>query len=105
MTDTIQRQIEAILGEVERKHEVRILFACESGSRAWGFESKDGDYDVRFVESGSALHWFQTHMSDFSSPKSRGPHPLNLARRANTQIQQSEGPSIKLHLYFLRLSR
>ncbi len=37
------------LKEVEREHNVRVLFAVESGSRAWGFASPDSDYDVRFV--------------------------------------------------------
>ena len=36
------------LDEIERDEEVRILFACESGSRAWGFASQDSDFDVRF---------------------------------------------------------
>lgn len=35
--------------EIEREHQVKILFAAESGSRAWGFPSRDSDYDVRFV--------------------------------------------------------
>jgi predicted nucleotidyltransferase len=37
------------LAEVEREQEVRVLYACESGSRAWGFASLDSDYDVRFL--------------------------------------------------------
>ena len=37
------------LDEIERKEGVRILHAVESGSRAWGFDSPDSDYDVRFV--------------------------------------------------------
>ena len=45
MRDTILEQLDAI----EREHDVTILFACESGSRAWGFPSSDSDYDVRFV--------------------------------------------------------
>lgn len=37
------------LALIERESDVRVLYACESGSRAWGFASKDSDYDVRFL--------------------------------------------------------
>ncbi len=37
------------LDRVEQERDVRVLFACESGSRAWGFASRDSDYDVRFL--------------------------------------------------------
>jgi len=37
------------LQQIEAREEVRILFAIESGSRAWGFPSPDSDYDARFV--------------------------------------------------------
>lgn len=37
------------LHEVEDEEQVKIFYACESGSRAWGFPSADSDYDVRFL--------------------------------------------------------
>jgi uncharacterized protein len=45
MKDTIVQ----LLNNVEKHENVRVLFACESGSRAWGFPSADSDYDVRFL--------------------------------------------------------
>ncbi len=37
------------LADIEDRNDVTILYASESGSRAWGFASKDSDYDVRFI--------------------------------------------------------
>ncbi|AJS57332.1 hypothetical protein UB51_01155 [Paenibacillus sp. IHBB 10380] len=37
------------LRKIEEEESVKIIYACESGSRAWGFPSKDSDYDVRFI--------------------------------------------------------
>lgn len=44
-----ESEIAARLASVEADHHVRILYACESGSRAWGFASPDSDWDVRFL--------------------------------------------------------
>ena len=44
MNEAIEQQIKVI----EQNHQVTILYACESGSRAWGFASPDSDYDVLF---------------------------------------------------------
>ncbi len=41
--------ITQLLGKIETEKKVKILYACETGSRAWGFPSPDSDYDVRFI--------------------------------------------------------
>lgn len=42
-------EVQRHLDSIEARQKCRILFAVESGSRAWGFPSPDSDYDVRFV--------------------------------------------------------
>ncbi|MCG8709586.1 nucleotidyltransferase domain-containing protein [Brenneria sp. 4F2] len=49
VSEVMKQQINAALDEVEQAFDVRILYACESGSRGWGFASPDSDYDVRFI--------------------------------------------------------
>src|SRR5690348_15189544 len=45
MRETIQRRLQ----ELESERDIRVLYACESGSRARSFASSDSDYDVRFI--------------------------------------------------------
>lgn len=47
--EDIRNNILSELRSIEASESVRILFAIESGSRAWGFPSPDSDYDVRFI--------------------------------------------------------
>lgn len=53
MIDTIQEK----LNELEKKENITILYAIESGSRGWGFESKDSDFDVRFIYV-NPIEWY-----------------------------------------------
>jgi predicted nucleotidyltransferase len=53
----IRADIEQRLTAIEAEHGVRVLFACESGSRGWGFASPDSDYDVRFIYV-QPLSWY-----------------------------------------------
>jgi predicted nucleotidyltransferase len=45
----LEQEIRRELSRIEQEESVRVLYAVESGSRAWGFASMDSDWDVRFV--------------------------------------------------------
>ena len=45
----MKSQIASQLEKIEKENDVTILYACESGSRAWGFDNIESDYDVRFI--------------------------------------------------------
>ncbi len=45
----MEREIRDTLDRIETREDVRVLYAVESGSRAWGFASTDSDWDVRFL--------------------------------------------------------
>jgi len=47
--NNVSGRVQSELANLESAHGVRVLYACESGSRAWGFASRDSDYDVRFL--------------------------------------------------------
>jgi predicted nucleotidyltransferase len=49
MDQEIMDIVKKRLLEIENEHQIKVLYAVESGSRAWGFESLDSDYDIRFI--------------------------------------------------------
>ncbi|MBS0368082.1 MAG: nucleotidyltransferase domain-containing protein [Proteobacteria bacterium] len=57
VSDEMRATVLDELAALERRHQVKVLFASESGSRGWGFASPDSDYDVRFVYV-NRLPWY-----------------------------------------------
>jgi uncharacterized protein len=47
--DSVRTEILRRIHAAEAEHRVQVVLAVESGSRAWGFESPNSDFDARFI--------------------------------------------------------
>jgi predicted nucleotidyltransferase len=45
----MKQKIIKYLEQIEEEKNIKILLACETGSRAWGFPSPDSDFDIRLI--------------------------------------------------------
>jgi len=55
----METKIKEKLKDLEQKHQIKVLFACETGSRAWGFPSPDSDFDIRIIYMHE-VDWYLT---------------------------------------------
>ena len=91
----MKQAIDDVLDVVESKYGVRILHAVEGGSRAYGLEKADSDYDVRFIyvqPLGAYMnmwHSKDTIQNDFENLDVHGwdiQKALRLAERSNPSL-------------------
>lgn len=53
----MNERIIEVLKRIELDYEVKILFACDAGSRALGFADQESDYDIRYIYVHK-LEWY-----------------------------------------------
>jgi len=74
MIDEIKKE----LLRLETLHDITILYAVESGSRAWGFASTDSDWDVRYIYV-HRLDWYLGIVDQKDSQEEILPNDIDLA--------------------------
>ena len=86
------------LQQIERDKGVTILYAVESGSRAWGFASPDSDYDIRFIYRYELDHylslWEQPDVIEFMTKDDLDGSGWDV-RKALTLLAKSNAPLLE----------
>lgn len=91
-------EIKKELSRLENQHEIKILLAVESGSRAWGFASTDSDWDVRYVYI-HRLDWYLRIDDEKDSQEEILPNDIDLAgwelKKALRLFRKSNPPMLE----------
>ena len=91
-------EIKTELSRLENRHDVKILLAVESGSRAWGFASTDSDWDVRYVYV-HRLDWYLKIDDEKDSQEEITPSDIDLAgwelKKALRLFRKSNPPMLE----------
>ena len=94
MTDQIKQE----LSNLEHQHNIKILYAVESGSRAWGFASTDSDWDVRYIYIHK-LDWYLSIDEKKDSLEEILPNDIDLAgwelKKALRLFRKSNPPMLE----------
>lgn len=94
MIDEIQRELKRL----EQEHDIKILYAVESGSRAWGFASTDSDWDVRYIYV-HRLNWYLQIDEKKDSQEEMLPNDIDLAgwelKKALRLFRKSNPPMLE----------
>lgn len=93
----MKSRIQAALHQLEAEQHIKVLYAAESGSRAWGFASTDSDWDVRFIY----VHhpdWYLSIDTQRDSLERMLPQKLDLAGwelRKTLRLFRKSNPSLQ----------
>ena len=83
---------------LEHQHNIKILYAVESGSRAWGFASTDSDWDVRYIYIHN-LDWYLNIDNKKDSQEEILPNDIDLAgwelKKALRLFRKSNPPMLE----------
>ena len=94
MTGQIQQEILTL----EQANNIKIVYAVESGSRAWGFASTNSDWDVRFIYVHT-LDWYLSVEEKKDNIECILPNDIDLAgwelRKALLLFKKSNPPLLE----------
>lgn len=84
--------------KLEIQHDIKILYAVESGSRAWGFASTDSDWDVRYIYIHK-LDWYLKIDQEKDNQEEILPNDIDLAgwelKKALRLFRKSNPPMLE----------